>query len=214
MTVLPYCMVEAEVEISAPQHGVQSAPVQAISISGLRAFFSRLDSLAPDAATLRQSALEFHGVVSVVFKQTTVLPFRFPTLLVNIEELESHLQANAEEYRQTLRRLRGMVQMEVAITSGAEEARRASGTQYLKDRQGRQATLRQAADGVRSQAQQLPSDWRDRETKNGWRCYALIAGAAAAEFEEVVRCAKVPAGVQLAVSGPWPATEFVGKREK
>ena len=211
MPLLPYCMVEEGPAISAPAHGVQSASVETISVPGLRAFYSQMESLVSDAATLKQSALEFHNVVSSLFQQTTVLPFRFPTLLADIEELASHLMANAELYRQDLKRLRGMAQMEVRITTGAGEVNVASGTEYLRSRRARQAALRSMALEVRTQSQHLLSDWRERETKNGWRCYALINTSAANKFEEMVRCLNAPAGVQFGVSGPWPPTEFISQ---
>src|SRR5581483_2241061 len=211
MPLLPYCMIEDQQVISIPERGVQAATVETISTAGLRAFYSPLESLAPEPATLKQSALEFHRVVSSLFEQTTVLPFRFPTLLVDLDELASHLAAHAGEYLEMFRRLRGMVQMEVRISSSAQEPSRASGTQYLRDRQGRQEELRKTALEIRTQTQGLLQDWRERETKNGWQCYALIGKSAVKSFAEMVRCLKAPAGEQFGVSGPWPPTEFINQ---
>jgi len=211
MPLLPYCMIEDEQVISISERGVQAATVETSSTAGLRAFYSSLASLAPEPATLKQSALEFHRVVSSLFEQTTVLPFRFPTLLVDVDELASHLATNAGEYLHTLRRLRGMVQMEVRISSSAVEPSRASGTQYLRDRQGRQVALRNTALEIRSQTQGLLTDWRERETKKGWQCYALIGKSSVNNFAEMVRCLKAPDSMQFRVSGPWPPTEFINQ---
>lgn len=209
MPLLLYCIVEAGLHVSAPGHGIQQAAVDDITDSDLRCFYSSIASLASDPAAIKQAALDFHKVVSAIFEQVTVIPFRFPALVADATELTSHLKDNAAKYSQALHRLRGMAQMEAMISVIASEPRRASGTQYLRDRHEQQSALRRAAASVRSQTQPLLTDWRERETNHGLRCYALLTKAQAPQFAEMVRCIEAPAGLQLRVTGPWPATEFV-----
>lgn len=209
MPLLLYCIVEAELPVSAPAAGVQQAAVYETTESGLRCLYSPVDSLTSDAASIKQAALDFHKVVSEIFEQATVIPFRFPTLVADIAELTSHLSDNAAKYSEALHRLRGLAQMEVVISAAPSEPSRASGTQYLRDRQEQQAALRGVAASVRSKTQNVPKGWRERETNRGWRCYALLSKPQASQFAEMVRCMKAPAGLQLRVTGPWPATEFI-----
>ena len=214
MPLLPYCVIEAELEVSPPKEGVRRASIQTILESGLRCFYSQIGTLPPDPASIKEVALEFHAVVSAIFNQAAVIPFRFPTLVSGEGELKSHLQEHAGEYLASLRHLRGLAQMEVRISMTRTESSRASGTEYLRDRQERQATFRDAASKVRSHTEPLLSGWRDRETKNGWRCYALVGKRQAERFAEMVRWILGLGEVELRVSGPWPATEFIAREVK
>ena len=215
MPLLLYCMIEAELQVAPPPRGVQEAAVEQVCDSGLCCFYSLVEALASDPASVKASALQFHNVVSAIFARAAVVTFRFPTLVADENELMAHLRAHAAEYLQALIRLRGMVQMEVRIASAAPPAAGESGAQYLRNRQERLTQLRDAASNVRSATQSLVTDWRERETNKGWRCYALIARGQAGKFQEMVRSLETPPdGFQLTVTGPWPATEFVKPETK
>jgi len=209
MPLLPYCIVEAGLQLSVSPRGVQGAAVEQVCDAGLCCFYSRVGSLPPDASSVKQAALEFHAVVSSVFNQAAVIPVRFPTLVADLNELTAHLGSRAAEYREALQRLRGLVQMEIRISTSAQETTAGSGTQYLRNRQQRTAGLEEAASNIRAQMQSILADWRERETSKGWRCYALIARSDVMKFQGMVRSLEAPVGLQLAVSGPWPATEFI-----
>lgn len=202
-------MIDAELQVAPSPHGVQGATVEQICDSGLCCFFSQIERLASEPAAVKASALQFHHVVSSVFTHAAVIPFRFPTLVADANELTSHLREHAAEYRHALGRLYGMVQMEVRISVTAPDANRESGAQYLRSRQGRHAQLREAASNVRNATQSAVGDWRERETNQGWRCYALVARSQLAKFQEVIRSVEAPDGLQITVTGPWPATEFI-----
>jgi len=209
MPLLLYCMIEAELQVAPPSQGVQEADVEQVCDAGLCCFYSQIERFASDPASAKASALRFHEVVSFVFGHAAVVPFRFPTLVADVNELTSHLRAHAAEYRDALVRLRGMVQMEVRIASGAPDPSRQSGAQYLHDRREHLAELRNAASHVRRTTQSVLAEWRERETNKGWRCYALVGRAQTGRFQEMVRSLKVAEGLQLTVTGPWPATEFI-----
>lgn len=214
MPLLPYCMIEAELQLSPVPGGVQGATVEQVCDSGLCCFYSKIEQLASDPASVKDSALQFHKVVSSIFAHAAVVPFRFPTLVADVEELTLHLRSHAAEYRDALVRLRGMVQMEVRISTAPPGAARTSGTQYLRDRQSRHAQLRDGASEVQSAAQSILADWRERDTNQGLRCYALVPRAQTTKFQEMVRSVEAPNGVQLSVTGPWPATEFIKPEAK
>ena len=209
MPLLLYCMIDGDLQVAPPPHGVQEAAVEQVCDAELCCFFSQIERLASDPASVKASAFQFHSVVSSVFAHTAVIPFRFPTLVADANELKSHLREHAAEYRHVLVRLHGMVQMEIRISVAAPDANRESGAQYLRGRQERHARLRDAASNVRQATQSVVGDWRERETNEGWRCYALVERSRIAQFQEVVRSVEAPDGLQMTVSGPWPATEFI-----
>src|SRR5579864_7764397 len=214
MPLLLYCMIEAELQRSSVSHGVQGAAVEQVCDSGLCCFYSHIDQLASDSASVKDSALRFHHVVSSVFAQAAVVPFRFPTLVADVNEFTSHLREHAAEYRDALVRLRGMVQMEVRISTAPPSAVRESGTQYLRNRQERYAQLHDAAYQVRNRAQSILGDWRERDTNQGLRCYALVPRPQVKKFQEMLRSVEAPKGAQVTATGPWPATEFIKPEEK
>ena len=214
MPLLLYCMIEAELQVAAPARGVQEAPVQQECDSGLCCFYSGVERLASDPASVKAAALQFHQVVSSIFAHAAVIPFRFPTLVADVCELTSHLRERATEYGRALVRLRGMVQMEVRIAAEEGNASRESGAEYLRSRQKHGAQLREAASSVRKATQSVLADWRERETNKGWRCYGLVTRGDVAKFQEMIGSVEAPAGVQIAVTGPWPATEFIQPETK
>lgn len=209
MPLLLYCMIEAELQLASAPHGVQGAAVEQVCDSGLCCFYSRIEQLVSDPASVKDSALQFHKVVSSVFAQAAVVPFRFPTLVADVDELTSHLRQHAAEYRDALVRLRGMVQMEVRISTAPPVAARESGTQYLRDRQERHSRLHDAAHNVRNRTQSILADWRERDTNKGVHCYALVPRTQVMKFQEMVRSVEAPNGLHVTVTGPWPATEFI-----
>src|SRR5213078_4246868 len=66
-------------------------------------------------ATIRESALEFHRTVQELFRQAAVVPFRFPTILADENEISAFLAKHSSEYESALLRLRDAVQMEIRI---------------------------------------------------------------------------------------------------
>ena len=214
MPLLLYCMSEAELQLSPIHRGVQGAAVEQACDSGLCCFYSKIERLASDPASVNDAALQFHNVVSSIFAQAAVVPFRFPTLVADVNELTAHLRLHAAEYCEALVRLRGTVQMEVRISTASPRAAHESGTQYLRIRQERYSQMRDVASKLRTAVQPVLADWRERETNKGWRCYALVPRAETTKFQEVVRSVEAPNGLQFSVSGPWPATEFIKPETK
>ena len=214
MPLLPYCMIEAELQLSPVSHGVQGAAVEQVCDAGVCCFYSRIEQLVSDSASIKDSALRFHKVVSSVFAQAAVVPFRFPTLVADVDELTSHLREHAAEHRDALVRLRGMVQMEVRISTAPPGAARESGTQYLRDRQERHSRLHDAAHNIRNRTQSILADWRERDTNKGVHCYALVPRDQVMKFQEMLRSVEAPNGLQVTVTGPWPATEFIKPEAK
>jgi hypothetical protein len=208
--VLPYCIILAEGEVTVPASGVGGSQIEALLECGLRCFYSVLSDLPlASAAALKNGALRFDGVVRGVLQQTAVIPFRFPTLLVNGDELRKFMADKAAEYIPALNRLAGVVQLELRIerASLAPTAMN-SGKVYLESRAAEIRTVSEQAGQARAAAGDLVREWRTRDIPRGLRCYALVARDRASEFLERMRSLSTPEDVTIAVSGPWPATEF------
>ena len=221
MPVLVYCLSELR-RLTAPEKGVGDLPVESLEEDQLRCFFSRSDRreqlVGPSA---RESALAFHSVVSSIFEQAAVIPFRFPTILEGEPELRTHLVEQAASYCEALARLRDLVQMEIHVahkpSSLAEQddqasiPPRAGGTQYLQMRQREQRELTDFANHLRRAGGDLIQGWRERVSSFGLRCFALIDRLAVDPFKTRLAAVQIPSALRARVSGPWPATEFVTK---
>src|SRR5207253_6937338 len=108
-------------ELAIPAAGVGSMPVKAVVAGPLQCFVSRFESGSMEGkATIRESALEFHRTVQELFRQAAVVPFRFPTILADENEISAFLAKHSSEYESALLRLRDAVQMEIRIEEREE----------------------------------------------------------------------------------------------
>ncbi len=170
----------------------------------------------------KDDLLAFHRVVHTFFQAGAVVPFRFPTTLADTAALSAWLQSNAVAVERELERLTGMVQMELHVTAEQDSAKKDStpsgGREYLEARRDAQSALREAAAAARQRVAGLAVEWRERETRAGLRCYALVARGQEREF--AARIEKIDgsgaldlgAAVRVArvrVTGPWPPAEFL-----
>ncbi len=188
--------------------GVYGAKVHTTEVSDLRCFYS-WNANRSDAS--QEAALEFHRVVQAVFRAADMIPFRFPTLMADEVELATAIQEHAAEYHRWLARVRGCVQMEVRIHGREEPELRlgvASGAEYLRAHQHHRQKLELTADGLRARVGVRVHGWRQRDTSDSLRCFALIARDSVGDFQQQLRNGGVPADVVVRVSGPWPPTEF------
>jgi len=205
-------MVEADAVVGPLSPGVQEATVESLAESGVRCFFSRVDELGTDANRFRDDALRFHGVLREILDRAAVAPFRFPTLLGDERELREFLAGQAAAYAEDLRRLRGMVQMEVRIRPEAGFSHPQSGKEYMEARTAEARRLSALAESIHAGAGELASQWRARQETGGLRCYALLRREQVAEFEQRARSLSPVQGASILVSGPWPASEFLHVR--
>src|SRR5438270_13671662 len=118
MALLLYCIAQVDAPTPSPLTGVAGDPVARVEMQNLVAFISsntdKSNWLRPQ---LQTSALEFHRVLSEVFKSTAIIPFRFPTVFDNEEQLMQRLQERATEYAALLEKFRDLVQMEIRVTN-------------------------------------------------------------------------------------------------
>lgn len=206
----------AQDSVRAPQSGVAGIPIEEVEHSGLRCFFSRSTDRAGFENSVRDSALQFHQVIHELFRQGTVIPFRFPTYMESDVELGTYLQQHEGKYRESLTRLRCMVQIEIRISFQASGERnlsqlKKSGSDYLRERQGRQRRLEDESEALRQASLQWTAGWRRRPSADKIRCFVLVERNAVQQFEHALAAIQIPADLLVRVTGPWPPTEFIDK---
>ena len=211
MPVLAYCITEASSELAIPAAGVGNMPIKAVVAGPLQCFVSHFESGSMEGkATIRESALECHRTVQELFRQAAVVPFRFPTILGDENEISAFLAEHSSEYESALSRLRDAVQMEIRIEEReAASTPAASGTEYLHRRLTLHKDLEETALLFRHASEAWVREWRQRETPSGLRCYALLTREHLEPFLTAIKEVRVPPGQTARVTGPWPATEFL-----
>jgi hypothetical protein len=212
MPLLLYCIAKLSAPQNESQTGVAGTAVYRIEGSNLAAFVSRDDHREVWLqAPLSTSALELHRVLTGLFKSTAIIPFRFPTILENDQELTELLNQRSNEYNALLSKFENWTQMEARVsysTPGAS-APTGSGTEYLLERQREQRALANFGTELGTAVFSVAGEWRQRSVKSGLRCFALVERNRIPEFKEKMRSISVPAGLKVRVSGPWPVTEFL-----
>jgi hypothetical protein len=189
---------------------VAGIPVDRMEGHGLAAFVSRsVDSNVWLRAPLRASALEFHRVLMELFELAAMIPFRFPTIFERDEELWVHLCDRACEYDSQLGKIGNSVQMEIRVMRPNVPDASASGADYLRERQKHLQTFKEFGAQLHSAVAGMVTDWNDRSLRDGQRYFALVERTKVHEFEQVLRGVKVPEGLNVRVSGPWPVSEFL-----
>ena len=209
MPVLPYCIFLATPTLALPMRGVQDSEIQIIAVDRLMASYSEIEKCRLSAQIFRQDALAFHDVVRGVFARTAVVPFRFPTWLT-LTELTDHLRKESERYERFLSTHAEHVQMELRLGApapGLPDTPASSGTEHLRGRAARLHRVRESADEVRQLLSAEVVDWRERDTPEGTRLFALVPRDRVPSFRE--KLGESGADVSVRWSGPWPATEFL-----
>lgn len=208
MALLVYCISETDPAVPAPKVGLRELPVERRAIAGIACYYSELKQRP--AKLSKEDALVFHKVITAIFARTAVIPFRFPTILEDLGELEVYLETEGHDLLESLQRLRHAVQMEVRLHYGGEHAPGTqSGSADLETRQRVREVLEQVAESARDFLGESVHGWHTREVPNGLRCYALIDRADLAAFKSRSAALKSDGEVRVAVSGPWPPTEFM-----
>ena len=209
MPLLLYCVAEASAALDSGT-GVASSVVARSEHSGLSMFYSENQSTESWLKSpVRNSAKEFHRIQQALFRSAAIIPFRFPTILESHEKLRQHLSEHAAEYQTALNQFAKFVQMDIALTQAPSASAISSGREYLRDRQRRTHTLEQLAAEFRREVEPLISDWRQRSTSNGLRCFALVERKRVAGFNQKMKTASVSPDVSARVSGPWPVAAFL-----
>jgi hypothetical protein len=211
MPLLMYCVAKAACSVTARIAGVSGTEISRIESHGLTVFFSRAASADIWLrASLRDSALQFHRVLSGFFRSVAIIPFRFPTIIESDQALMQHLEQHAAQYNALLEKFADKVQMDVRISFATTSVQnKQSGAQFLRERQQRNRTLESLMKQISEAARQFARDWRQRRIATGIRGFALLGREQIGNFNNIAAKLSVPAGFEVRVSGPWPVTEFL-----
>jgi|SRR5689334_16239208 len=202
MYLLAYCIVLDDGSATLPRQGVLSTKVDVVGESGLSALCSEMERSSISANNFQQAALEFHRVLREVFAQTAVVPFRFPTWL-SPEEMSAHLQKESLRYKTFLVEHADHVQMEVRVMRQESAIQKGTtGSEHLRARAAQLRKVNEQASEIKNLVGDNALQWREQETPDGVRLYALVSRASIEDFREKLKRASLP------VTGPWPATEF------
>jgi hypothetical protein len=208
MPYLLYCMTEPAA--TPPPAGVHGARVESLDVSGLRCLYSVVESIGGDAEVLKRDALDFHKVNRSLFEAVGIIPFRFPTTLDSLAQVDAYIREHAQFYDAALGNFRGKVQMELRFRPAEVAAGEVStGTGYLKTRAQKARQVEDAVSMCRIAINQEVIDWRQRESSHGVRCFALVKREAAIRVQEQIKWIRLDGGVTATLSGPWPPTEFL-----
>jgi hypothetical protein len=210
MPILLYCVSRPNPSLKELPTGVAGSPVLRAVMDSLVAIISR----NPDSATwlrasLRSSAVEFHRVITEVFRSAAVVPFRFPTIFENEEQLQQHLHERSGEYNVVLAKFADCAQMEIRVNYANHATSIESGAEYLRERQKAHRAAEDFGAELQRDLSSLSTDWRQRASKSGIRAFAVVDRGRVLEFEAKMRGTLVPCGLNVRVSGPWPVSEFI-----
>lgn len=211
--VLAYCAFLHRAGISLPESGVNGAPVNQITQDEMGLLWSEVE-WPFDSPALQKNAVEFHRVVSHMFSQGAVVPFRLLSVFDDRQSLVDFMAAQQAGFVADLERLRDLVQVECVLYFDPQMVDRkaaaaSSGKAYLE----RKAELLRAAEEfVQSMTNALGSTSKEirlRESKNGARIFVLVERGDEARFRSIVEALAVPLRLARRTSGPWPPSEFL-----
>jgi Gas vesicle synthesis protein GvpL/GvpF len=216
MPILAYCVSLAHHFLDAPPVGIADAPVFEVEELGLRAWYSEVEQETFSGADhVTKAALEFHHFVSAVFREGTVLPFRFPTILESADELTTHLEQKAQWYMNALRRSEDLAQFEARIVNKEKlKPDAGSGTDYLEQRRRQKQQSEAAVKGVLNGLEDYLREHHVKETPQGTRVYILLERGRVAEVRKASAKIVIPEGFEIRLTGPWPPTEFLPAPEE
>jgi hypothetical protein len=189
--------------------GIGGSPLQSRSWNDVTIVFSDIESNDPHLrSALRESAVVFHHILQQLFRDQTIIPFRFPTLMATSIELDRYMAERATGFDQELRRLSKLVQVEVQLSGPATAhgtSRPESGTEYLRLKQSRSAEVLKAASDAAAIAGALATDTKILASATGNKLCLLVAR----HDVPGLRAQYAQAGTPL--TGPWPPSAFISE---
>ncbi len=202
MRVLAYCGFLEAPRLSLPVTGVNGVSLDLMNIGELLLLWSGVDwPLSPSA--MQRNAVEFHEVVTHMFRQGAVVPFRLLSMFDDVQSLSAFMAQHRADFVADLERLRNFVQMECVIffAPQREAADAESGKAYLQEKAEMLRAVESYIAGMRAAVAGISTDVRP-------------ADAPQQQFRELVQAVPVPKRLLRRISGPWPAAEFLSAQVK
>jgi gas vesicle protein GvpL/GvpF len=209
--VLAYCGFLDQEKLSVPPTGVNGGKVNVLKQERLGLLWSEV--AWPFAQNeLQKNALEFHGVIQHVFRQTAVVPFRLLSVFDDVAAVQEFAVEHGASFIADLERLAEYVQMEsVVYVIAPRAADTSSGRAYLQQKAEIARLSAEHAERVKDAISAVGEQVHVREGKNGTRIFALVRRGDEERFLRTVEGVPVPEPVSRRVSGPWPASEFLSQ---
>ena len=213
--ILAYCGFRQSPELALPTLGVNRAPVELTSLDNLCLLWSEVE-WPFDPQRMQKSAVEFHGVVRQVFKQTAVIPFRLLSVFNDLPAFTAFTAENRERFLRDLNRLKDFVQMECVIYPAPSQMQvdRSSGRAYLEQKAVALRSSEGFAQSMQDALSHLSREVRVREGKNGTRIFVLVDRGRENDFRQAVTAVPIPLHLSRRMSGPWPTAEFLSEQVK
>lgn len=165
--------------------------------------------------SIQNDAIEFHRVITHVFSQTAVAPFRLLTVFDNVRALATFAAGVQSDFLADLERLENMVQMECVIYfKPRRDGDRSSGQAYLRQKAEVRRSIDEYSNAVKNLLASIARDIRIREVNTGNRIFCLVERGEEALFRTQVESIAIPAGLERRLSGPWPPAEFLSDSVK
>ena len=165
--------------------------------------------------SIQNDAVEFHRVITHVFSQTAVVPFRLLTVFDDVPALANFAAGARNDFLADLERLSNTVQMECVIYFKPQrDADRSSGQAYLRQKAEVRRSIDEYSNAVKDSLASLARDMRIREVNTGNRIFCLMERGKESLFRSTVEGIDVPAGLERRLSGPWPPAEFLSDSVK
>ena len=169
--------------------------------------------LAPES--IQTDAVEFHRVITQVFSQTAVVPFRLLTVFDDVQALASFAGGVHNDFFADLERLKDVVQMECVIYFKPQrDADRSSGQAYLRQKAEVRRSIDEYSNEVKSLLASMAREIRIREVNTGNRIFCLVERGEESLFRSKVEGIAIPVGLERRISGPWPPAEFLSDAVK
>jgi signal recognition particle subunit SEC65 len=213
--ILAYCGFRQSPELALPTLGVNGAPVELTSLDNLCLLWSEVE-WPFEPQRMQKSAVEFHGVVHQVFKQTAVIPFRLLSVFDDLPAFTAFTAEKRERFSRDLNRLKDFVQMECVIYPAPSQMQvdRSSGRAYLEQKAVALRSSEGLAHAMQDALSHLSREFRVREGKNGTRIFVLVDRGRENDFRQAVTAVPIPMHLSRRISGPWPAAEFLSEQVK
>jgi hypothetical protein len=213
--VLAYCGFLQNPELSLPATGVNGAAVHAMKEAELGFLWSEVEwPFQPRA--MQHNAVQFHQVVTHMFGQGAVVPFRLLSMFDDQSALAALVARHQSDFVADLERLRGFVQMEcVVYRQGVRPvADSAAANAHLQPRAAIERSIGPYVVSLRSALAGVSPEVRTRELRSGSRIFALVERGREHVFHACVESVAVPEHFLRRTSGPRPASEFLSAPAK
>ena len=224
MKLYAYCLVEDVDTLDAPVRGIESAAVRLLKIDEFGVFVS--DGKA--FPLTRESAIAHDTVVRSLFDQTSLLPFRFGSV-VSEQQLRHYVATYKPALKKSFAHVRGCVQMDLRIIwqrsnpdlhQAVENEKQGPGTAFLEKKrrelggdEQQAAQKNELSDLLRNELGDVIRDQeielRPSETAVLATVFHLVERVKTRRYQEIVQETRNNRpDLKIRVSGPWPPYSF------